>query len=270
MKTEVSICILTHNRSFHFAQCIASIRQFTKSPYVIKVLDVGSDLNHIEHMRQFAGQDIEFGYCADFLSCLDGRRRLLRLVDTEFVVYLDDDIRVGPAWLENLLIPMRNDESAGAVASNLIQEAREHTSGVRYLEQKGRALTVRHHEVNYTGTAPICVGGATLYRFDALQATEYRPEFAGGYEDWDQTLQISKDQSLNIYGSRSTVFHRHLPECRDYFADRWRWADLMESALGMFDRWKIRTAVDKVLRHYLEKEIVISREHAERIVEVIT
>jgi len=270
MKIETTIGILSHDRSWHLAQCLASIRQFTRTPYTVKVLDVGSAENHREHISHFSGRDCEIGYCDDFLSCLEGRRRLLRLVDTEFVAFIDDDIKVAPGWLANLLRPMRLDSNCGAVASNLIQEGGAGiSSGCRYLERKGRARVVRHHKTGFLGTAPMCSGGATLYRFDVLKETEKRPEFSGGFEDWDQTLQITQDLKRSIYGSRSVMFHRHLAECAGYFDRRWRWRELMEAALAMWDRWQIRTAVDNVLTHYLKDQIVIPKDYAERIVEVL-
>lgn len=270
MKPDTTIAILTHNRSWHFAQCIASIRQFTRAPYVIKVLDVGSDLNHIEHVKQFSTDDCELGFADEFLSCAEGRRRLLRLVDTEYIVYLDDDIRVGPCWLQNLHRPMRKDPHAAAVAANIVQEGQKAVSGVRYMDLKGDARIVRQHELNYEGDAPISLGGATLYRLDVLKETEYRPEFSGGFEDWDQTLQITQDLNRTIYGSRAIVFHYHQAECRGYFEKRWRWRELFEAALAMWDRWQIRSGVDSVMSHHVRNQIAIPRDLAERALDVIT
>ena len=278
---ETTIAILTHNRSWHFAQCIASIRRFTRGKYIIKVLDNNSDAEHVEHMKQYKDRDCSFIWGDKFLSCLEGRRQILNHINTEYVAFIDDDIRVGPAWLECMLRPMENDPDAGAVAANIIQEGIKVMSGVRYLARPGsndyvaplpigrEGRVVRHFPVNHEGQAPLSCGGATLYRLDVLRDTEFRPEFNGGYEDWDQTLQITQDLKKNIYGSRATVFHKHMNECKDYFSDRWRWRELTDSALGMWDRWRVRTAVDKVLRYYLEKEIVIPADQAARITEAL-
>ena len=270
MKTETTIAILSHNRSWHLAQCIASIREFSYAPYIIKILDVDSTPVHREHVKQFAGPDCLIYPADDFPSCLEGRRRFLDMVDTEFVIYLDDDIRVGPRWIENMLRPIRLDTNSGASVANIVQEGEKVMSGVRYLEQSGRTLSVKQHEVGYLGQAPLSCGGATLYKLDTLKATEYRPEFSGGYEDWDQTMQITQDLGRGIYGTQATLFHKHMPECKDYFSDRWRWRELMESALGMYDRWNIRTGVDKVLAHFVKNEIVIPKDQAARVMEVIT
>jgi len=265
----VTIAILSHNRSWHMAQCVASIREYTKAKYHIKILDHGSEAEHREHIKQLKGKDLEVVFQDDFMSCLAGRRRFLSHIDTDFCVYLDDDIRVSPHWLENLLKPMRNDAECAAVACNLVQENQQIMSGVRYVKQWGNALIVEQYDTNYEGQAVACCGGATLYRTQALHDTEYREEFAGGYEDWDQTLQMTQELNKTIYGSRATVFHKHMPECKDYFPDRWRWAELMESALAMYERWNIRTGVDKTLTHYIKGGVVISPEQASRAMKVL-
>jgi len=271
MKPEITIAILTHNRSWHFAQCVASIRQFTKTPYKIFAFDVGSNPEQIEHMKQFHRDDCaDWGYCDTFISCLEGRRRILNSIDTEFVVYLDDDIRVGPEWLGSMLAPMRRDPDAAVVAPNISQEGAQVMSGIRERVKKGASHVVRSLPVNHEGKADMCMGGATLYRADILRETELRKEFSGGYEDWDQTLQITQDLKKKIYGCRATVFHKHMKECDDYFEDRWRWRELMDSAIGMWDRWNVRTAVDRVLTTFLELEIAIPREQAKRVAEVIS
>jgi O-antigen biosynthesis protein len=270
MKPEVTIGILTHDRSWHVAQTISAIRQFTREPYVVKLFDISSRPDHAEHVKRMDADDVHVYRIEDFLSCLSGRREILSHVETPFVAYVDDDVRVGPEWLGNLLAPMRTDPEAGAVAANIVQEGQRIESGVRYLERSGRLFEMRNRPANFIGRGDACLGGATLYRTDVLRETEFREEFSGGYEDWDQTLQISRDLKRGVYGSRATVFHRHLPESESYFADRWRWRELFESAFGMLDRWEVRTAVAKVLIAHLRGEIVIPAEFAERIPEIVT
>jgi len=270
LKPNITIAVLTHNRSWHFAQMLASIREYTTIPYVLKVLDTCSNLNHIEHVNQFRGEDFTDHILADkFYSCVEGRRIFLDYIDTEFTVYLDDDIRVGPLWLSSLMTPMINDDNTGIVASNIVQEGKRVTSGVRKLKNNGRSFSVSEHLPEYRGEGDLSLGGATLYRTEALRKTEYRKEFIGGYEDWDQTLQIKNDLNLKIQSSNATLFHYHMAESQGYFSDRWRWVELMDSALGIFDRWKIRTGVDKVLKHFIDNEITIPREQVERITEVL-
>lgn len=269
MKPEITIGILTHNRSWHFAQCLASVREFSRSPYKIKVLDTNSTENHREHMRQFTGADIDFVQHENFLSCAEGRRALLDMVDTEFVVYLDDDTRVGPGWLQCMMRQMRNYDNCAAVSANINQECEQWMSGVRFLERAPNCMRVRQYDLGYEGPGELCQGGATLYKADILRNTEFRSEFNGGYEDWDQTLQITQDLGCTIFGSRACVFHKHMPENKDYFKERWRWTELMDSALGMWDRWRVRTPVDKVLPNMIKNEIRLSDEHSKRVMEVI-
>lgn len=269
MTPEITIGILTHNRSWHFAQCIASIREFTETPYQIGVLDTKSDIHHCEHMRQFEGDDCQFVFADVFYSCLEGRRKLLDMVDTEFIAYVDDDARVGPGWLQHLLRPMRNDPDCGAAVMNIVQEGKQATSGARFVEHGARSRTMHQHKPGYIGEAPACCGGATLYRTDVLRATEFREEFNGGYEDWDQTLQITQDLKKRIYATPATAFHYHMPENGPYCLDRWRWRPLLESAIGIWDRWQIRTAIDNTLLHFLKNNMSVPRDQMEKAMEAL-
>lgn len=244
MFEPVTIAILSRNRSWLLNQCVASIREFTKHPYRILIQDHGSDLHHREHMKRLLlRDDVQIVWRDDFLSCAEGRRTILDQVESEYVAYMDDDEKVAPHWLSNMVSVMRTRPACAAVTANMVIDGRQMMSGARMV----RGQDIIMAKWGYTGSADACAGGCTLYRTDVLRATEYRPEFNAGYEDWDQTLQITRDLRMTVWASRAALFHNHIATT-DYLVDRWRMTELMDAAIAIWDRWRIRTAIEKVFK----------------------
>lgn len=225
--------------------CVASIIQNTKQPYSINI--IGRDIpNHVKEWIGGSGVVLEQN---ESLSCAAGRRRFIDwLPDAKNIVFLDDDITVTNGWLERLH-EIKDANNASAVAASLISDTNGGPqSGSTYRSISGARFVVEG-SVSSPGVgkiifSPMCHGGATLYDGDALRATEYRQEFSAGYEDWDQTLQITQDQGGKICGSDVLLFHVHGAESRapEYTAPRWRWDDLLRGAIAMHERWGVTQA----------------------------
>jgi len=255
---EITIAILSHNRSFLLTQAVGSIRQFTRYPYRILIHDNASDENHKEHIAQLAADDCSIIWSDKFYSCVQGRREFLRYVETERLVYMDDDEKVGPKWLTNMVAVM-NRFNCGAVVGNLVHDDGRTYSGARMV--RGREILVK--PIEYRGQCDAAAGGCTLYDRDVLDATEYRPEFSGGFEDWDQTLQITRDLGRTIYASPAVFFHNHGPLDHDYYVDRWRYTEVMDAAVGIWKRWRIKTAVTNTAAEMLKRGVPFTKEQAD-------
>jgi len=221
-------------------------------------------------MRALEGPDCEIDFTPDPASCLQGRRDILERIDTPLTVFLDDDITVSPLWLSNLVAVMAG-RGAAIVPMNLWSDVnagenlgqKYHLSGVRRVEY-GEVMKAPWL---YVGEGDMCHGGATLYRTEALRATEYRPEYNGSFEDWDQILQITQDQGGTVWGSTVVGFHQHLDESRqaDYWDYRWRWLEVLTAALAAWDRWGIRRGVRNTYRDLLAYGIDIPAQELKRI-----
>jgi len=184
------------------------------------------------------------------------------------MAFIDDDLKVGPEWLSSMMRVILKRPRAAAVGCNLIMRDRtDNHSSLRY-RLGSHECKMKH--LGYIGKSQMAAGGCTLYRADALKDTEYRKEFDGGYEDWDQTLQLTQNLGYEIWGSRASLFHNHYKLDNGYELDRWRFNDMMESALGIWDRWKIRTAAAAVFGDLMRMGIKLSKDHTNRIADVMT
>lgn len=261
------------NRSWMLTQCVAAIRQYTRHPYRLIIRDHNSEPQHQAHIKQLSGPDCEIQFHDQFYSCLDGRRKALDDIKTSRCVFLDDDIKVSPLWLTNLVARM---ESAGAavVPMNLWTDLGEtDKNGDSVYHYLGGIRLVQAGEVGkgpwlYTGRGDMAPGGATLYRTEYLKATKYRPEYRGGFEDWDQILQITQDLNGTVWGSKVVGFHHHRDResmGASYWNLRWRWRETMEAALAAWDYWGIKLGVRDTWKKCIENRVTFPEPVMERI-----
>lgn len=237
MQEAVTIAILTHNRSRSLLRTVGSLQTFTVyEPCNLVILDSGSDKpnrNAIASLAQMP--NITMIQFPQPLTCCEGRRHILRYIDTPYVVYLDDDITVTPRWLTRMMAWMIGEgENCGAVAAQLVRDGLTPYSGARYI-QNG---TIQAHPFGYTGECDICHGGATLYRMEALLKTQFRPEYSCGAEDMDMLLQLKRDYGYGVQSCDVILHHDHEPQCK-YDSQRWRDVDILDSAIALWHRWGI-------------------------------
>ena len=239
----VTILILSRNRSWSLMQTVASIREFVKWPYKIIIQDHASEEDEKRHIEKLAGPDCRIHFEDKFLSCIEGRRLGLNRIRSEYCAFLDDDIRVCPEWIGNMMNVMLAKPHAAAVVSNLMIDRERTQSGIR-LVQGNAMITAPWGDA---GQGDACTGGCTLYRTKRLKETEFRAIFNAGYEDWDQTLQLTKQLGYEIWGSTASVIHHHQKDSLKFIPDRWRFNELLDAAIAMARIWGIHTGIAKEL-----------------------
>ena len=259
---EVTILILSHNRSWSLQQCIGSIREWTRWPYHIVVQDHNSDPEHWEAIKQFEGDDCTVLRANSFLSCNEGRRVGLDHVQGQYVVFLDDDIKVERMWLTRMMAEMRN--GVGVVCGQLLQNFGNPRMSWARMLVNGTAQRMKH---GFTGECDFCGGGATLYNIDALRATEFRKEFNGTGEDWDQILQIA--QNWRVYCTDVEFFHFHQGDYDEYGTKRWRYTEIMDSLIALYERWGIRNVAVECFAEMVSKGIPLQAHQQEKIKQIM-
>jgi len=261
---EVTILILSHNRSWSLQQCVGSIREWTRWPYHIVIQDHNSDAQHWEAIKQLQSDDCTVLRANSFLSCNEGRRVGLDHVQGDYVVFLDDDIKVERMWLTRMMTEMRRGD-VGAVCGQVIQNFGNTRMSWARMLVNGSA---KRMDYGFTGECDFCGGGATLYRLDALLETEFRSEFNGTGEDWDQILQMARN-GWRIIGTDVHFFHFHQGDYDEYGTKRWRYTEIMDSALALYDRWGIRNVAVECMAEMVSKEIPLQAHQAEKIKQIM-
>ncbi|MEO7427051.1 MAG: glycosyltransferase, partial [Fibrobacteria bacterium] len=109
----VSIIILGFNQVEYTRKCLESIRMHTRQRYELILIDNGSKDGTEAYFRSIPGAKVVRN--AENLGVSKGWNQGLRLAQGEYLLILNNDIIVGPDWLENMVRLAECDPSIGLV-----------------------------------------------------------------------------------------------------------------------------------------------------------
>ncbi|MGV2826613.1 glycosyltransferase family 2 protein [Myxosarcina sp. GI1(2024)] len=102
--TKVTLVVVPRERFSYTQKSLESIYQNTKFPFNLIYVDVNSP-PQIKRYLEMQAQEKSFRLIRvnSFLTPNQSRNRALPSVDTEYVVFIDNDVLVKPGWLESLV-----------------------------------------------------------------------------------------------------------------------------------------------------------------------
>ncbi|MEO6096371.1 MAG: glycosyltransferase [Fibrobacteria bacterium] len=109
----VSIVILGFNQVEYTKKCIESIRKHTRQKYELILIDNGSKDGTEAFFRSIAGAKVIRN--PENLGVSKGWNQGMRVASGEYILILNNDIIVGPDWLENMVRLAESDPSIGLV-----------------------------------------------------------------------------------------------------------------------------------------------------------
>jgi GT2 family glycosyltransferase/tetratricopeptide (TPR) repeat protein len=109
----VSIVILGFNQVEYTKKCIDSIRRHTRQKYELILIDNGSKDGTEAFFRSIAGAKVIRN--PENLGVSKGWNQGMRVATGEYILILNNDIIVGPDWLENMVRLAESDPSIGLV-----------------------------------------------------------------------------------------------------------------------------------------------------------
>lgn len=114
----IRIGILTHNALHHTQRCLASLQQHTSVPWQALIVDNASTDDTPAWLAAVQDPRIQLELRSDNLGVGGGRNRLFALLlpemqDDDLLVFLDNDIEVGPGWAEPFVEAFRGNASLG-------------------------------------------------------------------------------------------------------------------------------------------------------------
>jgi len=128
--------------------------------------------------------------------------------------------------------------------------------------------TAKRLDYGYTGECDFCGGGATLYNTEAIRATEFRKEYNGTGEDWDQILQIAGN-GHKIWSSDVEFFHFHQKDYDEYGTKRWRYTEIMDSLIALHERWGIRNVAVECFADMVARGIPLQDHQKEAVKKIM-
>lgn len=219
---SVTVVIPTFNRDTLLEQTLAALRETTNAPTVV-VDDGGSDRETTEAVcdKHHVGY-VHIDHAGFAAACNVGAS----YVDTDRVVFLNNDTIPQPGWLDAL------NRHAGVVGAQLVYpDGRSQHTGV-FLRTRGELLEAFNRTLPApTAHVPAVTGACLLIDrplFDELGG--FDEGFINGYEDVDLCLRARSRGVDVVYAADSVVVHLesqtegrfdHASENIERLQDRW-------------------------------------------------
>ena len=217
--TSVDLIIPAYNGAQLLAACLRSLARSTFTDYRLIVFDDGSDPPLEPHVLAIA-PDTTVVRAERNIGLARGFNRAIATGHSRFVVLLNNDTEVEPAWLAELVACAERHPEAGSIASKLrlmSDRGRLHSAGDYYsvrgvpgnrgvwLDDLGQ---FDHEEAVFSAC-----GGAALFRREALREVALRPgqvfdERLFMYcEDIDLAWRLQRAGRPCWYTPRAVVYH---------------------------------------------------------------
>jgi GT2 family glycosyltransferase len=104
MNPNVTLVVSPRERFSHTQAALESIYAHTQMPFKLVYVDGGSPLAIRDYLQQQAqARNFDLIRTDSFLAPNQARNLGLARVDTEYVVFIDNDVEVSPGWLQSLV-----------------------------------------------------------------------------------------------------------------------------------------------------------------------
>lgn len=210
---EVSIIILTFNKSEYTYQCLESIIKYTDIPYELILVDNGSTDETLSFFDRIDNALIIKN--KENLGFVKGCNQGAMSAKGKYLMFLNNDTLVTSGWLSNLVKTIEGYTGCGAVGCKLIwpngrlQEAGSIIWAEGIAQGYGRGDDPKKPEYSYLREVDYCSGACLLVRKDLFENLgrfdeRYVPSY---YEDSDLCLGIWNLGYKVVYQPDVTVIH---------------------------------------------------------------
>lgn len=212
---KVSVIILTWNGRMYLEQCLASLAAQTFRDFETILVDNGSSDGSAEYVRE-SFPWVRLLELPKNVGFAEGNNRGLLLAGGWYVVTLNNDTKVAPDFLEELVRVVDSDDMIGMVAAkmrNFYQPEIIDAAGLK-IATNGLGYNIGVGEVDrgqHDAALPFgpC-GGAALYRRTMLDGIGFfDPDFFAYYEDFDLAWRGRLAGWKAAAAPKALVYHIH-------------------------------------------------------------
>lgn len=226
---EVTIVMLSYGRIDRTLNAVRALRDNVVIPFKLLLIDNNSDDETRSKLSQICSECefIELILLNENLGCARGRTHSLNYVNTEYVMFVDNDIEVCPGTVEHLLYGLESNSDVLAVAGNVIlPDGAVHLCGGDYwsedmvlsYELLGNGKRFDDPLVGRSGICKWVNGGLTMFRKSILVNYPYDLSMRGYYEDLEWCYRLNEMGIGRFYKSVEAVsLHYHNPVLLDDF-----------------------------------------------------
>lgn len=212
----ISVIILNWNGKAFLNDCLLSLQEQTFKDFETIIVDNGSTDGSAEYLHEHFPW-VRLLELPENTGFAEGNNRGLTAAQGEYILTLNNDTKVVPGFLAELLHPIRQNPEIGVVAAkmlNFFQTNRIDSFGI-YPTKTGIGCNIGIGEIDhnqYDGQADVfgACAGAALYRRSTLEETGFfDQDFFAYYEDLDLAWRARLNGWKTVTAPRAVVYHVH-------------------------------------------------------------
>ncbi len=256
---NLSVILLSFNRFEDTRNALKYLYRNTKLPFELVVLDNGSTADTVKKLKKELSKYNNVVYLEEKknLGAAKGKYKAAQHAHGNYLMFIDNDMRVMPNYMEHLLTRLESDNKLVAVCAKVLfpNKRIQFTGGFFNIENgyifHGLIDNDKHYmDPSTTGEGQICdwvPGGATLWKRDLYFKFPIDNKMDGSYEDNEVCLRIKKAGFKVGTASKAVCIHYHYtfkPETflvreKTYLKDRYHEQRLQTGLVRYFQIHKL-------------------------------
>lgn len=201
---KVAVIVPCYNHGLYLAECLESVIQQTFTNWVCIIMDDGSKDNSTEIAREFTKNDQRIYFFQQKHSGVAlARNNAIHHCQSEFILPLDADDILGPAFLEKTVKAAEENSKAKLIYTNT--DLFGYVNKPRELPVYSFPLLLRWNLMTVTG----------LYHRDDFDKTSGYDKKLKALEDWDFWLSLLDKDSQVIKLDQTLFFYRKKQSSRN-------------------------------------------------------
>lgn len=179
---DVTVCIMSYNRSAYLREAVRSVLAQTRRPKSIVIYDNASDKRVFESIEEFLGDELQWVGAEVNHPFIWNFNRAMTNSESKYVMMLHDDDRLCPNFLEAQIGLLESDASLVAVSCNgyFIDEAGK-KNGETLVPVVGNTPVELYRcsgQVAFKYASNSCIPlSPTIYRRQIASSVKFREEF---------------------------------------------------------------------------------------------
>jgi GT2 family glycosyltransferase/glycosyltransferase involved in cell wall biosynthesis len=226
-RPAVTVVMLSYGRLERTIQAIEALKAHVVIPFKLLLIDNNSEAEVKARLREVSAACglTELILLDENLGCAGGRRFALPYVETEYVMFVDNDIEVFPGTVEHLLFSLESQPGVVAAAGQVIFPTGllhlcggnyRVKGGVLFYELLGWGKRFGAPEIGESGLCEWVNGGLTALRTEFLKNHPYDLTMRGYYEDLEWCHRLNREGAGSFYRCVEAVaLHHHEPKLPD-------------------------------------------------------
>jgi len=223
MSPKVSIIILNWNGLKDTIECLESLKKITYPNYEVIVVDNASKGNDANILKEKYKNYIKLIRNKENLGFSEGNNVAIRKVieekESEFILTLNNDTKVEPNFLNELVECAKRHSNAGSIQPKMI-----FSWNPQFIDSAGHLYSKNSSGFNRGAYEPVdkynnedeiisCCAGACLYKKEALKNIKidneyFDKDFFASYEDVDLGFRLQWSGWKSWYCPKAIVYHK--------------------------------------------------------------